>query len=73
MVTFTKNAGVQGQKWKKWKEIIQVLMKRSGDCQSAEIFKPKEMLCLFIRKFDPRFSTVTRLVQKHKLPVVALC
>lgn len=52
MVTFTKNAGVQGQKWKKWKEIIQILIKRSGDCQNAEIFKPKEMLCQEIWNSD---------------------
>ena len=52
MVTFTKNAGVQGQKWKKWKEIIQILIKRSGDCQNAEIFKPKEMLCQEICNSD---------------------
>ena len=64
MVTFTKNAEVQGQKWKKSEEIIKILIKRSGVSQNAEIFKPKE---------TPRFSTVTRLVQKHKLPDVALC
>ena len=52
MVTFTKNAGVQGQKWKKWKEIIQILIKRSGDRQNAEIFKPKEMLCQEISNSD---------------------
>ena len=52
MVTFTKNARVQGQKCKKRKEIIQILIKRSGDCQNAEIFKPKEMLCQEISNSD---------------------
>ena len=53
MVTFTKNAGVQGQKWKKWKEIIQILIKRYGDCQNAEILSQKKC---FVKKYGTQIG-----------------
>ena len=50
MVTFTKNAGVQGQKWKKMEGNYSNTDKKI--CQNAEIFKPKEMLCQEIWNSD---------------------